>query len=103
MFMVLAPDRLDVMRRNYDSPADVRGPDPAYSPGRYLAASAALLALFVAVLVAASYPVATAGAVGLALAMAPVARLAADYRDGRRADGRSREVCVPSVGVCVEV
>lgn len=101
--MVVGTDRLDVMRRTHRSPGQTRGPDPAYSPGRTLAGTAAMLAAVVAVLVALSYPVAAAAAVGLGLAMAPAGRLVAEYRQRRRTDGRANEVCVPKAGVCVEV
>lgn len=89
---------LHVMRRRPERTLPARRRRPAYSPRATLAATAVLLAAVAAVLVAATHPVVATAAVAGAVAWSVVRRL------GRRRHGdRTRRLCVPGTGVCVEV
>lgn len=74
-------------------------PNPVYRPGRVVVATGLMLAAVLTFLVAVANPVAVAGAVAAAAVATVGTTLALDYR---RKVGRTRQVCVPKTGVCVE-
>lgn len=89
--------------RTRDRPADSLGPRPTYSPARTLIGAALLVAAFLALLVAASYPESAVLVGSVAVAGGLTARTARERLRSRREADRGREVCVPATGVCVEV
>jgi hypothetical protein len=90
-------------RRTHPEATRRAHPESVRSFGDSLAASALVAAVTVAVVLAASYPVAATGAAAFAVAGWLAARsLGRSYRHRQRA-GRTRRVCVPKTGVCVEV
>lgn len=91
--MPVAVHRLDVMRR------DDTAPNPVYGLGQILVVTGVLFAGVLAVLVAVANPVAAVGAVAAAALTALATTVTLDYR---RTVGRTRELCVPKTGVCVE-
>ncbi len=74
-------------------------PNPAYDPDETLFGWALLAGLLVAVLLAVSYPVLFATVLVTVVATAVTVVVGVDFR---RRHGRSRTVCVPRTGVCVE-
>lgn len=102
-----APVHLDVMRRT-THPGRTRPRDPAerYSLRRTLAVTAVLATAVVVGTLAVLHPtaafVAAAAAAGLAVLARPATRALRHRLRDRRREGRSREVCVPATGVCVE-
>jgi hypothetical protein len=89
----VAVHRLDVMRRNSTAP------NPVYSLGQVLVVAGVLFVGVLSILVAATNPVAVVGAVAAAALTALATTVTLDYR---RKVGRTRELCVPNTGVCVE-
>jgi membrane protein implicated in regulation of membrane protease activity len=86
-------------------------PDPARYLGSTTAESfvsvvamsvLAILGIF-AVVLALSYPTATAGVVAFAATGIIVVRMFRRFYRLQQRTGRTRQVCVPKVGVCVEV
>ncbi|NHN60911.1 MULTISPECIES: hypothetical protein [Halorussus] len=92
------------MRRlpHYDPP---RHRDPAYtgSIGPTLVAWAVLALATVAAVVAVHYPIAAAGTTALAVPTWLTARTLRRVHRTRRRTGRTSTVCVPKIGLCVEV
>lgn len=91
--MGLAVHCLAVMKRNETTP------NPVYRPGQILVATGVTFAAILTFLVAVANPVAVAGAVAAAGVATVATTLTLDYR---RKVGRTRELCVPRTGVCVE-
>ncbi|OYR37961.1 hypothetical protein DJ82_13535 [Halorubrum sp. Ib24] len=87
--------RPDGTRTRRDASNPPRGPPPT------VRGSALLVAAMLGVLVAASYPVASAGVASAALAVYYGARPIARRLRKRADDWDPRPVCVPGTGVCL--
>jgi hypothetical protein len=94
---------LDEMREKPNrNSAMLPGPGPAYNPRQTFVGTAIVAAMLLAAVFATAYPVAVVSiAVGAVIArklVLTVRRL----QQRRRREGRSRHVCIPMTGVCVE-
>jgi hypothetical protein len=93
---------LAVMRRTPTQRPDIyRGPNPTYSLGETLTATALLAAAMVGAMLTVSYPVAAAAAATATVAARTAVRRLRDGRE-RRSSGDGRTVCVPHTDVCIE-
>jgi hypothetical protein len=61
-----------------------------------------LVAAIVGGMLAVSYPMAALAVLALALAGRPIVRAVRERLRERRREGRTRSVCVPAIGVCLE-
>lgn len=75
---------------------------PTYSLGETLVGTAVLAAVVATVLLVASYPAVAVGVAALALVTRPLVRSLREVRRVRRREGRTRTVCLPRLGVCLE-
>lgn len=92
-----------VMREHATAfPTGTRGPDEAYSMRTAVVAAVGLSAAVVVAALAVLHPVAGVVGVAAVLAARAAARALARRRAARRSEDRTRTVCVPRTGVCVE-
>lgn len=78
-------------------------PNSRYSIAYTLAGSALAAIVAVATVLAVFYPATATGAVALLVAGLLAVRTVRRFYRARRRDGRTRRVCVPKTGVCVEL
>lgn len=73
-------------------------PNPVYSLGQLLTATAVLFAAVVTLLVVLSYPLLVGGGLAAAFVAFVVTAATVGYR---RRTGRAAQVCLPRTGICV--